>query len=440
MLDHKTYMSVGHDEYWSGGQRTNVEAARDAGVNLAFFSGNESFWKTRWENSIDGSGADHRTLVSYKETHANAKIDPTASWTGTWRDPRQLQSRGRQARERAQRDDLHGQRRHLGDPGAGGGGQAQAMAQHERRLARPGQTATLADGTLGYEWDEDLDNGARPAGLVDISSTTVDVPQRLLDYGSTYGPGTATHSLTLYRAPSGALVFGAGTIQWSWGLDGTHDRGGSTPDPRMQQATVNLLADMGAQPTTLQGGLVPATASTDTAAPSSEIDSPSAGSDVESGEPTTISGTATDSGGGRVGGVEVSVDGGATWHPAKGRESWTLHLDPRRSRHGDDQDPRRRRQREPRGPGSGGDGRRHAADLPLLDLERQLHAHQRQRSKRGRGRGQVPLRRARLGHRASLLQDGGQHGTHIGQPVDARTAPNWPRPPSPARRPRAGRT
>ena len=33
----------------------NVEAARDAGVHLAFFSGNEVFWKTRWENSIDAS-------------------------------------------------------------------------------------------------------------------------------------------------------------------------------------------------------------------------------------------------------------------------------------------------------------------------------------------------------------------------------------------------
>ena len=70
------FLSVGHDEYWSGGQRANVEAARDAGVNLAFFSGNEVFWKTRWENSIDGSGTAYRTLVCYKETHANAKIDP----------------------------------------------------------------------------------------------------------------------------------------------------------------------------------------------------------------------------------------------------------------------------------------------------------------------------------------------------------------------------
>ena len=83
----------------------------------------------------------------------------------------------------------------------------------------------------------------------------------LQDYGSTYGAGTATHHLTLYRAPSGALVFGAGTVQWSWGLDSNHDRGPAPPaDVRMQQATVNLLADMGAQPATLQSGLVAATA------------------------------------------------------------------------------------------------------------------------------------------------------------------------------------
>ena len=49
-------------------QRTNVETARNGGVNLAFFSGNEMFWKTRYEPSIDGSNTAYRTLVSYKET------------------------------------------------------------------------------------------------------------------------------------------------------------------------------------------------------------------------------------------------------------------------------------------------------------------------------------------------------------------------------------
>ena len=71
LLEHEAFMSVGHDEYWSAEQRANVEAARDAGVDLAFFSGNEVYWKTRWEPSTaDGGSTDHRTLVVYKEGDA----------------------------------------------------------------------------------------------------------------------------------------------------------------------------------------------------------------------------------------------------------------------------------------------------------------------------------------------------------------------------------
>src|SRR5204862_5130711 len=62
--------------------------------------------------------------------------------------------------------------------------------------------ASLPFGILGYEWDEDPDNGFTPAGLLHLSSTTVSLASRLLDQGSTFGPGTATHNLTLYRAPS----------------------------------------------------------------------------------------------------------------------------------------------------------------------------------------------------------------------------------------------
>jgi hypothetical protein len=56
IANHKVFLSVGHDEYWSGTQRAHVTAARNSGTNLAFFSGNEVYWKTRWENSIDGNG------------------------------------------------------------------------------------------------------------------------------------------------------------------------------------------------------------------------------------------------------------------------------------------------------------------------------------------------------------------------------------------------
>src|SRR5258707_10003938 len=85
-----TFVRCPPDQYSSGGQRTNVEAARAAGINLAFFSGNEVYWKTRWEPSIDGTNTSYRTMVCYKETLANGVIDPAdpPTWTGTWRDPR----------------------------------------------------------------------------------------------------------------------------------------------------------------------------------------------------------------------------------------------------------------------------------------------------------------------------------------------------------------
>ena len=169
-------MSVGHDEYWSGQQRTNVEAARDAGVNLAFFSGNEIFWKTRWENSIDGTNTPYRTLVCYKETHANAVIDPQdpPTWTGTWRDPRFSPPADGGRPENAltgtifmvnggSDTDCHHRSR--------GRRQDALLAQHQRRDARAGSKRPRCPaGTLGYEWDEDVDNGSRPAGLFDLST------------------------------------------------------------------------------------------------------------------------------------------------------------------------------------------------------------------------------------------------------------------------------
>ena len=90
----------------------------------------------------------------------------------------------------------------------------------------------------------------------------------------------------------------------------------------MQQATVNLFADMKAQPASIQPGLVPATASTDTAPPTSAFTYPANGGTVPAGAVIPIQGTATDTGGGVVGGVEVSVDGGTKWFNATGRTNW----------------------------------------------------------------------------------------------------------------------
>lgn len=322
--NHKVFLSVGHDEYWSAAQRANVEAARDAGVNLAFFSGNEVYWHTRYENSVAGTATAYRTLVSYKETWSNAKIDPTAEWTGTWRDPRFASTTaGAGKPENALTGTIY--MSNFSDlPVTVSSDEGKYRLWRGTSLATlaTGTTAALAAHTVGYESDEDLDNGARPAGLVRLSTTVGSVPEYLQDFGNNVLPGTTTHHLTMYKAPSGALVFSAGSVQWSWGLDETHDGDGAAADPRMQQATVNLLADMSAQPTTLMASLVAATKSTDVTAPTATITSPAAGAAIANGASVTVTGTASDVGG-RVAGVEVSTDGGTRWHPATGTTAWT---------------------------------------------------------------------------------------------------------------------
>ena len=334
--NHDLFMSSGHDEYWSANMRNNVTAARDAGTNLAFFSGNTMFWKTRYEPSIDGSGTASRTLVTYKETHQDipaSQVDPTGEWTGTWQDPRHA----------SPPDGGWPENQIIGTISEVNGSRRDAIkvpaAYKDLRMWRntaianlgAGATYTMPTGTLGYEWDADKDNGFRPPGLIDMSSTSVTMTQAdinnnnggiFTEYGHTVQPGTAVHNITLYKAPSGALVFSSASVQWSWGLDSFHDATPTTPDVNMQQATVNLFADMGIQPSTLMAGLTLASSSPDSSAPSTTISTPAAGATIISGQATTIAGTAADVGGGKMASVEVSTDGGTTWHVATTSNSW----------------------------------------------------------------------------------------------------------------------
>ncbi|WP_299363849.1 N,N-dimethylformamidase beta subunit family domain-containing protein [uncultured Paracoccus sp.] len=359
LLGNKAYLSVGHDEYWSGGQRANVEAARDAGVNLLFWSGNEVYWKTRYEHSIDGSNTPYRTLVSYKETWANfsrdaqpedyANIDPSDEWTGTWRDLRFVESRDASGNLIAvgarPENSLTGQL--FGPDGNNFGGGLDVPATYSTlRFWRGTNVADrgvnyIATGILGYEWNTSPEDANRPPGLIKLSETTLEWPRILIDEGNRTEPGTATHNLTLYRDPSGALVFGAGTVFWSWGLSNQHDSspyGGNIADTNIQQLSVNVFADMGIQPAVTDAilasrGLARASASADgVAARTSLTDLPES---IAAFTPVTISGTATDNDGnasttdGVVGVVEVSVDGGATWNVADGKANWSYSWMPR---------------------------------------------------------------------------------------------------------------
>ncbi|MGA4726290.1 N,N-dimethylformamidase beta subunit family domain-containing protein [Micromonospora taraxaci] len=243
-------VSSGHDEYWSAGMHDAFTAARDHATtpsHLLIMSGNEAFWRIRWDGS-------RRSYACWKDTHDGA-LNSSGLYSGTWQDTRGFNT------DRRPPALLTGQRFRLN------GLNALPLSVPAAYAASPlwrstavaalttGQTWTSPAGPVGFEADEPADTSAteRPAGLIRLSHTTADATASLSDDdGAVYtGSGQYMHALSAYRSPaSGALVFGAGTCQYAWALDDVHDRypGSSAVTPVLQQALTNLLADLGATP------------------------------------------------------------------------------------------------------------------------------------------------------------------------------------------------
>ena len=323
LLNHRLFMSSGHDEYWSAGQRANVEAARAAGVNLAFFSGNEMFWKHRWEASMDASATANRTLVTYKDTHFDTEEeqDPVA-WTGTWRDPRFGAPEEGVKPENAltgQSFAVNSGTSRITVPAAYG--RLRMWKNTDAATLGSTQTLQLAPETLGYEWDEDADNGFRPAGQFRLSSTTVSGVEVFTDYGSTTAMNQAGHAqpddVPRARAAHSSSAPAPCSGRGAWMTGG---------------ATASLpIATCSRRPSTCSPTWAPSRRRGSPACspprrpptrpgPTATLSTPPA--TVADGAVVTLSGTAADTGG-VVAGIEVSTDGGTTWHPATGTTSWT---------------------------------------------------------------------------------------------------------------------
>ena len=310
-----------------------------------------------------------------------------------------------------------------------------------------GQTLTLGagTGTLGYEWDVDPDNGFRPPGRIPLSSTTVTGPA---DVHRLRHRGRRQHHrhpqpLALpspqrrpgLRRRHRAVVLGSGHNQRL--EQRPTNPTPPTRTPTMQQATVNLMADMGAQPATLQSGLI--------ATP--QVD--------------RHDGAHRDR--------QLALVGGRVAHRRQHRSTDLRHRircrrrERRRGRglhgrrldlaHGErDQllDLLVERPRRPLDDGQGPGGRRlgqhrrrhrgHAGhrQLPLHDLRR--HGPRDRATPNDTGSLEVGVKfRSDLpgtDQRDPLLQERGQHGHPCRQPLEEQTAPCWPRRPSAARPPR----
>jgi hypothetical protein len=253
LYSQKTYLSVGHDEYWTMEQRNNVEQARDNGINLAFFSANSAYWQVRYDAS--SSGQANRVMTVYKDSSGkgiNPTLDPIAATN-----PTAATTLFRSPQVNRPENSLLGVG-YIGDIGANvyGGFDYVVSNASDPYYAYTGlQDGDILTGLVGYEYDGLLNNGLTPPGLVVLSQSPVSSSG--LGILGLLPPGTndTISNAVKYTALSGAKVFSTGSIQWVWGLDSD---GVINPrvDPRAQQIAVNIFADMGAKPRTPSAGIV----------------------------------------------------------------------------------------------------------------------------------------------------------------------------------------
>jgi Domain of unknown function (DUF4347)/Domain of unknown function (DUF4082) len=252
LYSQKTFLSIGHDEYWSGDQRNNVEKARDNGTNLAFFSANTAYWQVRYEPST--SGVPNRVMTVYKDSSGigtGLSLDPIAQTN-----PTAATTLFRSSEVNRPENALLGVG-YIGDWGSNNvynGADFVVSNASDPYYANTGlKNGDKLIGLVGYEWDGLLNNGLTPLGLTVLSQSPVSPSGGL----PPLPPGTNTniaHSVR-YTAASGAKVFSTGSVQWVWGLDSD---GVINPrvDSRAQQIAVNIFTDMGSKPQTPNGGII----------------------------------------------------------------------------------------------------------------------------------------------------------------------------------------
>jgi hypothetical protein len=237
LLQHKAYLAVGHDEYWSLEMRNGVEQARDSGVNLGFFAGNSAYWRVRFEAS--GAGVANRVMACYKDPLANDPVAPTYLWRGPQNNRPENALLGVM---------------YVGDNDTTSPYPYVVANSADPYYANTGFVdGSVASGIVGYEWDAIVNNGFSPAGAVSLSSSPTN-PTTIAPYLPS-GTSSAISNAARYTAASGAKVFATGSIQFAWGLDSS----GVYPpqaDPRIKQFVVNVLSDLGARPVTPNDGVV----------------------------------------------------------------------------------------------------------------------------------------------------------------------------------------
>ncbi|MCA9037524.1 MAG: hypothetical protein KDA91_20460, partial [Planctomycetaceae bacterium] len=217
----RTFVSIGHDEYWDLRQFHSVTKMRDEGVNLLFFSGNSVCWVTPFRDSADGRanriifrggpyGGDNEYAVNRERDHGPFP-------------------------HRGPDEGLLMGARNV-EPVNGGGDWVVAKADHwifENTDITDGDSIP---GLIGWEYH------GQPA----------EIPGLEVVAGGTAWQGGVNPqqwTATIYPGPKDNFVFNAATIFWAQGLSSppghtlpwSHWSRPHGPDDRVQQITRNLF-------------------------------------------------------------------------------------------------------------------------------------------------------------------------------------------------------
>jgi len=221
LLKARSFISVGHDEYWSVEMYEHVKRAIDAGVNAAFFCG----------NSVDGvldiragsSGAAHRVIERVGK-FGGPNSERERSFDKPWKvhgpDPALLM--GAQTTSPAN-------------------GSADWTCTHEKHWLFAGTGMKNGDSIKGLVgWEHHGPPLGKMQGLEVLARGPVFSRGR---------PQNTEYTATIYPGPKENLVFNAATIWWSDGLSeppgylrpSAHGGTPPGPDERVQRMTRNVF-------------------------------------------------------------------------------------------------------------------------------------------------------------------------------------------------------
>ena len=217
----KSFISVGHDEYWDIRQYKSVEKMRDEGVNLLFFSGNVLCWVTPF--SQNSRGVPNRTIFR------------GGPYGGEYKYAGETDKKNGPFPERGPDEGYLMGVRNI-RPITGGGDWTIVKPDHWIFEGTGIKKGDRIRGLIGWEYMGD----PPPIDGLEIVAE-----------GTAWGGGHRAQQWqsTIYPGPKGNFVFSASTIFWAQGLSmppghmlpWSHFSRPHGPDPRVQRITHNLM-------------------------------------------------------------------------------------------------------------------------------------------------------------------------------------------------------